>query len=49
MMNIKNGYTRMYEEEIDRLRVERPEYDGDDDETLLNDSYSSVPKVGGDN
>lgn len=48
MMNIKNGYTKMYEEEINRLRVERPEYDGDDDETLLKDSYSGVSKVGDD-
>lgn len=48
MMNIKNGYTRLYEEEVDRLRVERPEYDGDDDETLLSDAYSGVTKGGGD-
>lgn len=48
MMNIKNGYTRLYEEEVDRLRVERPEYDGDDDETLLSDAYSGVSKGGGD-
>ena len=40
MMGIKNGYTRLYEDEISRLRVERPEYDDDDDETLLIDSYS---------
>lgn len=48
MMNIKNGYTKLYEEEVDRLRVERPEYDGDDDETLLSDAYSGVSKGGGD-
>lgn len=48
MMNIKNGYTKLYEEEVDRLRVERPEYDGDDDETLLNDAYSGVSKGGDD-
>lgn len=49
MMNIKNGYTKLYEEEIDKLRVERPEYDGDDDETLLNDAYSGVSNGGDDN
>ena len=40
MLGIKNGYTRLYEEEIARLRVERPEYEEEDDETLLIDSYS---------
>lgn len=40
MMGIKNGYTRLYEDEISRLRVERPEYDDEDDETLLIDSYT---------
>ena len=45
MMNIKNGYKRLYEEEIDRLKVERPEYDGDD-ETLLIDAYSNASKDG---
>lgn len=40
MLGKKNGYTRLYEAEIDRLRVERPEYDGEDDETLLVDVYS---------
>lgn len=49
MMNIKNGYTKLYDAEIDRLRVERPEYDGDDDETLLNDAYSGVSNGGDDN
>lgn len=40
MLGIKNGYTRLYEEEISRLRVERPEYDDEDDESLLIDAYS---------
>lgn len=40
MLNIKNGYTRLYEEEIDRLKVEKPEYDGDDDEALMVRTYS---------
>lgn len=40
MLSKKNGYTRMYEEEINRLRVEKPEYADEDDETLLMDAYS---------
>ena len=40
MLGIKNGYTRLYEEEIGRLRVERPEYDDEDDESLLIDAYA---------
>lgn len=40
MCGIKNGYTRLYEEEIARLRVDRPEYEDDDEESLLIDSYS---------
>ena len=40
MLGIKGGYTRLYEEEINRLRVERPEYDEEDDESLRIDSYS---------
>lgn len=40
MLGVKNTYTKLYEEEIARLRVEKPEYDDDDDETLLINSYS---------
>lgn len=40
MLGVKNGYTRLYEEEIARLRVEQPEYDEEDDESLLVDAYS---------
>lgn len=40
MLGLKNTYTRLYEEEIERLRVEKPEYVDEDDETLLIDSYS---------
>lgn len=41
MLGVKNGYTRMYEEEIARLRVEKPEFDEEDDESLLIDAFSS--------
>lgn len=40
MVGMKNGYTRMYEDEIERLRVERPEYKDEDDESLLINAYS---------
>lgn len=40
MLNIKNTFTKMYEEEVERLRVEKPEYEDEDDETLLIDAYS---------
>jgi len=35
MLGLKNGYVKMYEEEIERLRVNKPEYDGDDDEAFF--------------
>ncbi len=35
MLGLKNAYSKMYEDEIARLRVEKPEYDGDDDEAFL--------------
>lgn len=40
MLGKKNGYTRLYEEEIERLRVAKPEYQDEDDESLIYDSYS---------
>lgn len=41
MLGIKNGYYRLYEEEIAKMRVELPEYDDEDDESMLNDIFSS--------
>ena len=35
MLGLKNAYSKLYEDEIERLRVEKPEYSGDDDETFL--------------
>lgn len=35
MLNKKNGYTKLYDDEIARLRVEKPEYVDEDDETLM--------------
>lgn len=40
MLNLKNSYSKMYEEEMARRRVEHPEYDGDDEEQLFNDIFA---------
>jgi hypothetical protein len=40
MLNLKNSYSKMYEDEIAKLRVEHPEYDEDDDEQLFNDIFA---------
>lgn len=40
MVGIKNGYSKIYEDEIARMRVERPEFDDVDDETMFNDIFS---------
>lgn len=40
MLGIKGGYTRLYDEEVERLRIEKPEYEDEDDEVLLSDYYS---------
>lgn len=39
MVGSKVGFTKMYEEEMTRLRVQRPDFAEDDDETVINESY----------
>lgn len=39
MLGIRNTYCKLYEDEIAKLRVDRPEYDDEDDETLFNDIF----------
>lgn len=41
MLGVKNSYSKMYEDEISKYRVERPEYDDEDDETVINDIFGS--------
>lgn len=41
MLGIKNTYSRLYEEEMNKLRVERPEFADDDDESMFYDIFSS--------
>lgn len=35
MLNLKNAYSQLYEDEIARLSVNKPEYDGDDEEFIF--------------
>lgn len=48
MLGIKNTYCKLYEDEISKLRVEHPEYEEDDDETLFNDIFGSSTYGGDD-
>ena len=41
MLGKKNAYVKLYEDEIDRLRVERPEFDDEDDEEFMMDLITS--------
>lgn len=41
MLGKKNAYTQLYEDEIARLRVEKPEYEEDDDEAFMMDILTS--------
>ena len=41
MLKIKNSYSRLYEEEIEKLRVSHPEYEDDDDESLVYDIFAA--------
>lgn len=48
MLGLKNAYSQLYEDEIARLSVAKPEYDGDDDELLFNEALPDKPAgVGG--
>lgn len=38
MLGLKNAYSQMYEDEIAKYSVEKPEYDGDDEELLFGGS-----------
>lgn len=46
MLGIKNTYCKLYEDEIAKMRIERPEYEDEDDETLFNDIFSTDGKAG---
>ncbi len=40
MMKIDNTYSQLYEEEMAKLRVDRPQYEGEDEETIFEDIFS---------
>ncbi len=39
MLGLKNAYSSMYEKEISKMRLERPEFDGEDDEMFFSDIF----------
>ena len=41
MVGLKNSYSKMYEDEIARMRVEHPELEDEDDEGVFNDIFAS--------
>ena len=41
MLNIKNAHSKLYDEEMERMRVENPEFDDEDDESLIYDIFAS--------
>ncbi len=45
MLGIKNTYCKLYEEEIDKMRVDRPEYEDEDDETVFNDIFGNNSSI----
>lgn len=40
MLGIKNTYCKLYEEEMERLRVQAPEFEDEDDEAVFNNIFS---------
>jgi len=48
MLGIKNSYSKLYNDEIERLRVDHPEYEEEDDEDLFNDIFESDGDQAGD-
>lgn len=47
MVGLKNSYCKAYEDAMEGLRVKRPEYDEEDDDSMLSDIFDGV-KSGGD-
>ena len=41
MLGIKNTYCKLYEDEIERLRIDHPEYEDEDDENMFNDIFGA--------
>ena len=45
MLNIKNNYAIMYEEELEKYKMEQPEYFSEDDDGDLEDLFSGSINV----
>ncbi len=39
MLGVRNNHSKLYEEAIEKYRVSRPEYDEEDDDTMLYDIF----------
>jgi hypothetical protein len=46
MLKINNTYSQLYEEEMARLRVERPEYEGEEEESIFEDIFERAGNGG---
>lgn len=46
MVGLRNSYCKMYEDAMEELRVKHPEYEEEDDDTLLNDIFGSTQAGG---
>lgn len=40
MLGIENAYSKLYDKEIEKLRVDHPEFEDEDDDSLIYDVYS---------
>lgn len=46
MVGLRNSYCKMYEKAMDELRVKRPEFADEDDDTMLADIFDDAPSGG---
>ena len=46
MVGLRNSYCKLYEDAMNELRVKHPEYDEEDDDTLLSDLFSGSDNGG---
>lgn len=44
MLKIDNKYSKLYEEEMSKLRVDRPEYEGESDESVFEDIFDRASR-----
>ena len=46
MLGKKNGFTKLYDQAIEKLTIERPDLEDEDDEDLLADALEDVDILG---